>query len=121
MAGDYLNIIQGDTYVFQSAVAIDGVSQNVVGSTIWFMAKTPGQDLPDNQANISVSTTTGQIAISGANGNVIVVTLNSAYTANLPESNVLSWALKMRSDSGNVYTLDRGQAAVCVPVILENS
>lgn len=121
MAGDYLNIIQGDTYVFSTNVSIDGVAQNVAGATIWFMAKTPGQDLPDNQADISVSTSTGQIAISGANSNVITVTLNTAYTANLAESNVLSWALKMRSTVGNVYTLDRGQAAVCVPVIITNS
>jgi hypothetical protein len=121
MAGDYLNIIQGDTYVFSTNVSIDGVAQNVAGATIWFMAKTPGQDLPDNQANISVSTSTGQIAISGANSNVITVTLNTAYTANLAESNVLSWALKMCSTVGNVYTLDRGQAAVCVPVIITNS
>ena len=118
MSGAYLEILQGDDYTFSTNVSVDGVAQNVAGATIWFLAK----EFPDTDANseavINASTTSGQIAISGSNSNVITMTLNANVTANLSQANLLFWALKCQTSANLRYTLDRGRCAVVYPVIL---
>ena len=111
MAGDYLFILQGDTYQFSTNVAVDGVAQNIAGATLWFMAKQEIDDA-DADAILNATTTSGQIQISGASSNVVTVSLNTAVTANLAESNGAYWALKARTAAGAVYSLDRGRMAI---------
>lgn len=118
MAGDYLSILQGDSYSFTTQVTVDSVVQNIAGASLWFLAKADPLNDADADAIINASTNSGAITI--ANSNTITVTLNSNVTANYTQSNVLFWALKMQTAAGLVYTLDRGRAAVVVPVILTN-
>lgn len=117
MAGAYLEILQGDDYTFSTNVALDGVAQNIAGASLWFLAKGDPDNDGDDVAVINASTGSGQLAISGANNNVITMTLNGNFTANLAQANVLHWALKCQTALGFNYTLDRGRAAVCAPVI----
>jgi len=111
MAGDYLFILQGDTYQFSTNVAVDGAAQNIAGGTLWFMAKEAIDDA-DADAILNATTTSGQIQISGASSNVVTVSLNSTYTAALPVANGAYWALKARTAGGSVYSLDRGRLAI---------
>ena len=111
MAGDYLSILQGDSYTFSTNVTVDGVAQNIAGATLWFMAKNNVDDA-DADAIINATTTGGQIQITGANSSVVTVTLNTAYTANLAEANGAYWALKCRTAGCAVYSLDRGRLAI---------
>lgn len=120
MAGDYLFILKGDTYTFSSNVSVSGVSQNIAGSTLWFMAKQNFDDA-DADAIINATTNSGQIQISGSNSNVVTVTLNTAYTANLPDSNGAYWALKCRTAGGSVYSLDRGRLAISMALPVATS
>jgi hypothetical protein len=120
MAGDYLYILQGDSYTFSTNVAVSGVGTDLSGATIWFLAKDDPAGA-DSDAIINASTTSGQIGVSGANNNVVTVTLNSATTYNYAESNSLYWSLKARTSGGFVYTLDRGRAAVRRPIVVSIS
>lgn len=112
MAGDYLQLIQGDTYSLSTNVAVDGVGSNLSGATVWFIAMYDPADTDASQTLFNVSTATGQISISGANNNVVTVNMNSSYTANIAEANVAHWALRTVTSGGAVYTLDRGRIAV---------
>ena len=118
MAGAYLEILQGDSYSFSTNVLLNGASQNVQGAYLWFVAKSAPEWQTDTQANIYCSTNTGQIAISGANNDIVTLTMNSATTANYLQGNSLWWALRAQLSNGSVYTLDRGRAAVTIPVVI---
>lgn len=115
MGGAYLNIIKGDTYVFQSNMAVDGSASNLDGCDLWFLAKADPAD-DDADALINVSSDGGGISVSnGANSNtnsVVSVTLNAAYTSNLAAANVLFWTLRADTAANTTYTLDRGRACV---------
>lgn len=116
MGGAYLQILQGDTYSFSTVVSLDGVSQNITGATLWFLAKgDPDNDL-DSEAVINCSTASGQISV---NVNTITISMNSDTTANYAQANVLHWALKMQLGV-TVTTLDRGRACVVTPIITTN-
>lgn len=108
--GEYLQIIQGDSYVFNTSVTVNGVEQNIFGSDISFFAM--GYDWGQEQILFTANTNTGQIAISGANNANIAVSFNSAFTQNIPQANVGAWFLRVATASDNVYTLDRGR--ICV-------
>lgn len=110
--GSYLYVIQGDSYVFSTNVTVDNVATNLFGSDLWFYAHT-GQDNPNGpQILIEANTDSGQVIISGNNNSVVTVSLNSAYTQNVPQANTAAWFLRVNTASGNVYTLDRGRLAV---------
>ena len=114
MAGNYLSIIQGDTYTFSTNIAVNNVVQNIAGASLWFLAKVNRDDV-DSNAIINASTGSGQIVISGNNSNVVTMTLNANTTANYTQSNVLYWALKAQTSVGANYTLDRGRCCVMLP------
>jgi hypothetical protein len=111
MAGDYLYILQGDSYSFSSNVALDGVAQNIYGANVSFYA-VANPYLEGQEVLFEANTNTGQIAISGASNNQITVSLNSSFTANIPQANVGLWFLRTTTSGGDVYTLDRGRIAV---------
>jgi len=111
MAGAYLQITTGDSYSFTTTVTLDGVAQNIAGADIslWAVAN------PDFEAPtvlINVNTSGGQIAIGGNNNANITVTLNSAFTNNIPQANIGYWFLRAETAAGAVYTLDKGRIAV---------
>jgi len=111
MAGDYLHILQGDSYSFSTQVTLDGVEQNVYGADISMYA-VANPDLTGELILFTANTNTGQVVISGANNANVTVSLNSAFTANIPQANVAQWFLRSNTSSGEVYTLDRGRIAV---------
>jgi hypothetical protein len=117
MAGEYLNIIQGDSYSFTTQVTLDGVEQNIAGADISLYA-VANPDFEGPTVLINVNTNTGQIVISGNNNANIAVTLNSAYTANIPQANIGYWFLRAETSTGLVYTLDKGRCAI-VPGVPE--
>jgi uncharacterized lipoprotein YajG len=110
MAGSYLSITQGDSYSFSTTVTLDSVEQNIVGATVslWAVAN---PDFEGPTVLINVNTSSG-VSISGNNNANITVTLNSDYTANIPQANVGFWFLRAETSGGQVYTLDRGRLAV---------
>lgn len=118
MAGDYLYLIQGDSYTFTCNVAVDGVAQNIYGASLWFLAKVDPDNDNDSDAIINCSTASGQIAISGNNNSTVTISINSATTNNYTEASRLYWALRAETSTGNVYTLDQGLAAVVRPVVV---
>ncbi len=120
MAGDYLSFLQGDTYSYSTTVALNGVAQNVFGASLWFLAKMDPRNDTDAEAIITATSANGEITVGGNNNSVVTMSLNSDFTANLAQANVLFWALKMQTVAGAVYTLDRGRCCVAVPVVLEN-
>jgi len=115
MAGAYFNILKGDNYSLTTNVALGGTGVDLSTATLWFLAKGDPDDA-DADAIVNITNSNG-IAISGANNNVVTVTLNSAVTANLTASNVLWWALRCNTNVGLVYTLDRGRMRVANSVV----
>lgn len=110
--GAYLSIIQGDSYVFSTNVAVDGVASNLFGSDLWFYAHTTIDSQNGEEVIIEANTDSGQVTVSGNANNIITVSLNSVTTANYPEANIAYWYLRANTASGNVYTLDRGRLCV---------
>ncbi len=111
MSGQYLQIIKGDDYLFTTQVNVAGVTQNLAGANVYFEGK------GDNywtcpETLFTVSTFTGEVAISGNNSENIVVSLNANFTANLNVADVGSWRLRLVNANGNVYTVDRGRLCV---------
>ena len=110
MAGDYLYIIQGDSYTFSTNVAVDNVAQNIYGATVsFYVLANPQWD--GDEPIINVSTTTGEVTIINSNSG-IQVSLNSSYTNNVLAANVAYWFLRSQLANGAVYTLDHGRCAV---------
>lgn len=108
MSGCYLEIYKGDDYTFITNVTVDDVAQNISGSYLWFMAKGSFED-DDNEAIINVNSNSGAISV---NNSTVTLTMNSAFTGDLPITNVAAWRLRMQTQAGKVYTLDRGQLAI---------
>lgn len=115
--GSYLHIVQGDSYTFNTQITVDGVEQNISGADISLYA-IANPDFEGPTILINVNTDSGQIAVSGNNNSNVTITLNSAYTANIPQANIGHWFLRANV-SGNVYTLDKGRMCVVpgLPVI----
>ncbi len=111
MAGEYIHIVMGDSYTFTSTIALDGVEQNIAGADISLYA-VANPDFEGPTVLINVNTASGQIAISGNNNANITVTLNSAYTNNIPQANIGYWWLRANTSAGEVYTLDKGRCAI---------
>lgn len=117
MAGQYLSIITGDSYTLTSTVSLDSVEQNIAGATVSLYAAA-NPDFEGPTVLINVNTNSG-ITITGNNSANILVTLNSDYTANIPQANIGYWWLRAETSGGEVYTLDRGRLCVVpgIPVI----
>lgn len=119
-AGAYLYIRTGDNYSFTTNVAQGGVGTNMVNANIWFQAwGDPFSNYNDYVELINVSTATGEIAVSGANNNVVTINLNGNATANYQIANVAKWALRAQLSTGGVYTLDHGLCAITNSLIVE--
>ncbi len=111
MSGQYLQIIKGDDYLFQTQVTVGGVVQNLAGCNVFFEGK--GDDwwtCPETL--FTISTLTGEIAVTGNNSENIAVTMNASFTNNLAHADVGSWRLRLQNANGNVYTADRGRLCV---------
>lgn len=112
MAGSYLTVFIGETYVFTSNVTLDGAAANLLGSTIRFVAKVHPEDNTDTQAIINA-----EGVVSGANNNVVTVTLTASDTAAYEPHPLLYWSLACRTSENAVYALDRGRMAIEYPVV----
>lgn len=111
MSGQYLQIIKGDDYLWQTQVELGGVVQNLAGCNVFFEAK--GDDWwTTEQTLFTISTVTGEIAISGNNSENISVMLNAAFTGNLSEVDVGNWRLRLVNSNGKPYTADRGRLCI---------
>lgn len=111
MASEYLNIVIGDSYSFTTTVTLDGVAQNIAGADISLYA-VANPDFEGPTVLINVNTVGGQIVIAGTNSANITVTMNSNYTANIPQANIGYWFLRTKTAGGLVYTLDKGRCAI---------
>jgi hypothetical protein len=106
--GSYLSIIQGDDYEFSTNVTVDNVAQNVTGASISLYAIT-SLDWEDPEILFNANTNTAQVSINNA---TITVSMNSAFTNNIPLASVGHWFLRANTAAGKVYTLDRGRLCV---------
>lgn len=109
--GDYLYMVQGDTFTYQTNVALNGVAQNVYGAELSFYALA-NPEIDGVTAIINVNSSGNYIAVSGANNTTVTVTMNSAITNNVSQANVAHWFLRGELTGGNVYTFERGRLAV---------
>lgn len=109
--GDYIYMVQGDTFTYATNVALNGVAQNVFGAELSFYALA-NPEMEGATAIINVNSTAGYINVSGAGNNTVTVTLNSAFTNNVTEANVGHWFLRGELSSGAVHTFERGRIAV---------
>lgn len=117
MAGCYLQVIQGDTYQFQTNVALDGSPVDLGTATLWFLAKSSLEFDESDDVIINASTSNGMVTVSGNSNSTVTVTLEANFTANLEGAPLAFWALKCQTLAGNVYTLDRGRIAVVRPLV----
>lgn len=109
--GSYLHIVTGDSYTFSTTITVDNVEQNIAGADISLYA-IANPEFEGPTVLINVNTDSGQIAVSGNNNSNVTITLNSAYTANIPQANIGYWFLRANTTTGNVYTLDKGRMCV---------
>jgi hypothetical protein len=109
VSGSYIQILQGDDYTFSTNVAVDGVIQNIAGSSLYFLAQADQFNDGFETTIINATSANGQITIAN---NVVTLTLNANVTANYPEANVFHWALKLQTAANLKYTIDRGRGCL---------
>lgn len=114
MSGAYLQILQGDDYTFSTNVAVSGVTQNIAGASLYFLAQAEQFNDDTPATIINATSANGQITIAN---NVATVTLNANVTANYPEANVFHWALKIVTAANLKYTIDRGRGCLLLPQV----
>lgn len=80
-----IRFTKGDVYPLYITATVDGSVVNLTGATIRMIAKTTAQ-VPDADAILNISTTSGDILILNAALGQICVTIPSAATLNVPLS-----------------------------------
>ena len=112
MAGAYLSVPLGRDYSFTSNVdaRLANVSNNLTGSTLYFLAKCDIFNDDDSQAIINVTPT------ANTTTNVVTVTIPRAKTNLAQIYNLLFWEISMLTQNNLYYTLDGGRMAIGEPV-----
>lgn len=104
-----LKINRGTTYVISGTFSLDGVAQDITGSTVRFTVKTAeySDATDDSDAVITKDVTNGTAA--GA----YTITIDPSDTATLtPGKYFYSTKIDVDSDGATVYELDEGTIAL---------
>jgi hypothetical protein len=104
---------RGDTVVFSITVTdrTTGGPIDLTGYSIWCTAKSSLSD-PDSAAVFQLTRSSGDIEVTGAENNVIRVTIPAAATVGFTGNRVLFYDVQIRSPSGRVTTVVDGKMFV---------
>lgn len=111
MAQQNLNLVRGDTNVFDATVTLSGSPLDVSAYDIWCTAKYSKDDA-DVDALFQVTKTAGEITVGGASNNVATIAVPAADTVALLVDVVVFYDIQIQAPGGQITTVANGTMTI---------
>jgi hypothetical protein len=108
-----IEMVAGDTRTLNLAVTRDGVAADLTGAFLWFVAR-------GRVTSISKDSDSG-IVIDDAVGGLATITLDPSDTSGASATETLHVEVQMRTASGAIETVVRGQTITVLSQLITES
>lgn len=107
MAQQNLQLVRGDTNVFEATVTLSGVALDISAYDIWCTAKYSKADL-DANALFQVTKAAGEITVGGVGNNVATIAVPASDTVALTVDVTVFYDIQIQAPGGQITTVANG-------------